>query len=144
MLRVLRWPRRPEVKHRRPAYLDQSRIGQSRRWSPRCPCVSSRPPPGRSGPRPRCLPSAAPVGAGGASARAPETPAGTGSSCPPLQVSGRGERDGEMLNYNIGRRRKMEACTVREVSIINSVSMQRCYGGGETTCNIFIKKKEFS
>lgn len=69
-------------------HLGLSLSGRSRGWNPHCPCVSSPPPLGCSGLRHRCLPPAAPVGAGGASAHAPETPAGTGSSCPPLQVSG--------------------------------------------------------
>lgn len=72
------------------SHLGQSQSGRSRGWSPHCPCVSSLPLPGCSGLQHCCLPSAAPTGAGGASAHAPETPAGTGSSCPPLQVSDKG------------------------------------------------------
>lgn len=68
-------------------HLGQSQSGRSRGWSPHCPCVSSPPPLGCPGLQHCCLPSAAPAGAGGASARAPETPAGTGSSSLSLQVS---------------------------------------------------------
>lgn len=68
-------------------HLGLSPSGRSRGWSQRCPCVSSRPPLGCSGLQQHFLLSAAPADAVGASARAPETPAGTGFSCPPLQVS---------------------------------------------------------
>ena len=82
-------------KDRGPTHLGRSQSGRSRGWSPHCPCVSSPPHPGCSGLKRRCLPSAAPAGAGGASARAPETPAGTGSSCLPLQVSGHEKEEEE-------------------------------------------------
>lgn len=69
-------------------HLGQSRSGQSRELSPHCPCVSSRSLLGRGLWVLHC-PPATQAGAGGASALAPGTPAGTGSSCPTLQVSAR-------------------------------------------------------
>lgn len=101
----------PRLTERVPTHLGRSRSGRSRGWSPRCPCVSSPPPPGRPGPWRRCLPAAAPAGVGGASARAPETPAGTGSSCLSLQVSGMTKTERRLIKLH-GRSGRIYAKTV--------------------------------
>lgn len=63
--------------------LSQSgRIARSRRWSRRCPCVSSLPPA-----RPR-RPAAGPVASGGGAAPSPNCPtdAETCAPCPPVST----------------------------------------------------------
>lgn len=99
-------------------HLDQSQSGRSRGWIPHCPCVSSPPPLGCSGLQHCCLPSAAPAGAEDASARALETPAGTGSSYLSLQVSGQEKEKGEtgkrLITCTVQRRYE---CVVLQISI---------------------------